>query len=242
MIRANKTFDIKTNPQPPWSFNNAKWNLTSLFDPTDPLGWGFSFNDPSSSSRSAGTPFIDILDLLPDDIPEMPHSVAKRCKPGSAISPFVAKADPNWRVVAQTSVVYEGKEGSRTPAASVPHLSKGTAVGGSSPTTTKASGGSRTPGTNVPQGTAAVGGSSSTDAKASGGAGQSAETPSTSIIPVAGAPIVPEARTTIGPVASQSGTNTQGALKTSLGSIKTAWPVGAALLLFFHCCVGQFLT
>lgn len=73
-----------------------------------------------------------MIDLLPDDNPELPHSVAKKCKPGSIASPAVAKAEANWKVVAHTSVRYEGGNAKAvsSPTGSSPKPSGGSVGGG----------------------------------------------------------------------------------------------------------------
>jgi hypothetical protein len=55
--------------------------------------------------------------VLPDDNPDMPHSVVEGCTPPKIPQPYVVKANPNWLVVGSTSVLYEGDtEGGATPA------------------------------------------------------------------------------------------------------------------------------
>lgn len=105
----NKTFPILPNPQPAFAFNDPKWNLSLYFDTNDPLGWSHSWSGgKDGNSVIARTHILSLIDLLPDDNPEMPHSVAKKCKAAPFGSPAVAVALPNWKVVAHTSVVYEG--------------------------------------------------------------------------------------------------------------------------------------
>ncbi|KAK4443150.1 hypothetical protein QBC34DRAFT_430957 [Podospora aff. communis PSN243] len=111
----NKTFDVLSNPQPPWSWDHPKWNLTQWYDPNDPLGWGHGEHEADEGAITdigATYPlgFLDIIDLLPDDNAEVPHAVAKKCKYGGIHSPYVVAPNPNWKVVAHTSVVYEGSE------------------------------------------------------------------------------------------------------------------------------------
>lgn len=49
----------------------------------------------------------DVIEVLPDDNPEMPHSVVKSCTSEGPPQPAAISANPNWRVVAHTSVIYE---------------------------------------------------------------------------------------------------------------------------------------
>ena len=63
----------------------------------------------------------------------MPHEVVKVCKAGSIAAPYILSADSNWRVVAQTSVVYEGDDRvteSPTSTGSSSHSSKGRTLDG----------------------------------------------------------------------------------------------------------------
>ena len=84
--------------------------MSKYFDPKDPLGWGYSYNEETRHGEAEA--IIDIIDLLPDDNPGMPHSVVKHCTMGALVAPYVIEANANWRVVAHTSVLYEGGDGS----------------------------------------------------------------------------------------------------------------------------------
>lgn len=50
-----------------------------------------------------------LIGILPDDNPDMPHSVVLGCKAESPDGPYAITANPNWKVVGRKSVVYEGK-------------------------------------------------------------------------------------------------------------------------------------
>jgi len=69
---------------------------------------GYSYGLRNETSYSEAVAIVDLIGLLPDDNPNMPHSVVKTCKKGDLASPYVVQANPNWKVVAHTSVVYEG--------------------------------------------------------------------------------------------------------------------------------------
>ncbi|KAK3903287.1 hypothetical protein C8A05DRAFT_32980 [Staphylotrichum tortipilum] len=107
VIGANQTWDMLAEPQPSWGYG-TKWDLSEDFDPSDPLGWNHGFNEGSADSNPVG--MDDLIDLLPDDNPSMPHSVVKSCSYENLVAPYVLKPESNWRVVARTSVIYEGND------------------------------------------------------------------------------------------------------------------------------------
>jgi len=49
-----------------------------------------------------------LIDVIPDDNPDMPHSVARACVPDLVPQPYAVEAIPNWKVVGSKSVTYEG--------------------------------------------------------------------------------------------------------------------------------------
>ena len=93
--------------QPTWRLNDPTWNLSQYIDENDPLGWGYSFSE--STSWSLYISVLEVIDLIPDDNINMPHSVVTGCKlPSTIPQPYAVSFNPNWRVIASTSVVYEG--------------------------------------------------------------------------------------------------------------------------------------
>ncbi|KAK1757961.1 hypothetical protein QBC47DRAFT_398861 [Echria macrotheca] len=112
VINANQTYNIPNNLQPAWQLDDPKWNLSRYLDEKDPLGWGYSFME--TSNWTSDNPIKDLIDVLPDDNPDMPHSIVKGCQPDNPPQPYVITYNPNWRVVGSTSIVYEGGEGSST--------------------------------------------------------------------------------------------------------------------------------
>ena len=108
IVGGEQIFPIPTNYQPPWSPNDPTWDPTKYLDPDDPLGWGYSFMEDAELSTYLN--IGDVIDLLPDDNEEMPHSVVKSCTSKVPVQPAAVSPNSNWRVVAQTSVVYEGDE------------------------------------------------------------------------------------------------------------------------------------
>ena len=105
MRNADKVYDISISWQPNWRFNDAKWNLSKDYDPQDSLGWSYSYLE--SSNHTAAKIIHELIDVLPDDNPDMPHSVVKACRTPGYVSPYVMTAIPNWKVVGQKSIIYE---------------------------------------------------------------------------------------------------------------------------------------
>ncbi|KAK0631546.1 hypothetical protein B0T14DRAFT_559335 [Immersiella caudata] len=124
----DKTFDILINPQPAWDWEHPEWNLGYYFNPKDPLGWGYGehYDTDGDGEASIGVwganAFLEANEVLPDDNPEFPHAVARTCKAGAYHLPNLFRADPDWKVVGQTSVVYEG-EAEATVGADRPRMS-----------------------------------------------------------------------------------------------------------------------
>ena len=108
VVGGRQIFPIPTNYQPAWSPNDPTWDPTKYLDPDDPLGWGYSFMEDAKLSGYLN--IGDVIDVLPDDNKEMPHSVVKSCTSTVPVQPAAVSPNSNWRVVAQTSVVYEGDE------------------------------------------------------------------------------------------------------------------------------------
>lgn len=63
--------------------------MSKYFDPKDPLGWGYSYNEETRHGEAEA--IIDIIDLLPDDNPAMPHSVVKHCTMGALVAPTLLR-------------------------------------------------------------------------------------------------------------------------------------------------------
>ncbi|KAK5653206.1 hypothetical protein OQA88_9104 [Cercophora sp. LCS_1] len=107
VLNAYKAFDIPVNWQPKWAVNDPEWDLDeSGYDPKDELGWSFSY---LGSSKLVGSYVIhQLVDLIPDDNPDMPHSVVKACKTPDYVSPAAVTAVPNWKVIGVKSISYEG--------------------------------------------------------------------------------------------------------------------------------------
>lgn len=81
VLNANRTIPVPY-VQPPWSFSPAsKWDLTPYLDPTDPLGWGYVWDDPGTR-RGLAMGITEVLELFPDDGPELPHAVVRGCRGG----------------------------------------------------------------------------------------------------------------------------------------------------------------
>ncbi|KAK0616411.1 hypothetical protein B0T14DRAFT_497661 [Immersiella caudata] len=116
---ANKTLVISSHPQPPWRSNDPNWDVSKYFDPKDPLGWAYSYDEETRHGEAE--PIIDIIDLLPEDNPDMPHSAVKQCTMAEVVAPYVVEANANWRVVAHTSVLYEGGDGSAKDGSAAHH-------------------------------------------------------------------------------------------------------------------------
>lgn len=132
VLNANLTIPIPY-VQPPWSFSPAsKWDLTPYLDPTDPLGWGFVWNDPGTR-RGLAMGITEVLELFPDDDPELPHAVVRGCRGENLPQPYAVKAEEGWRVVGVEETVLEGGEettGRGTGTGSVVGVgATGTAVG-----------------------------------------------------------------------------------------------------------------
>ncbi len=164
VIGANQTWDMLAEPQPSWGYG-TKWDLSAEFDPSDPLGWNHGFNEGSANSNPVG--MDDLIDLFPDDNPSMPHSVVKSCSSKNLPAPYVLKPEPNWRVVASTSVIYEGVNSGKGTTS----VASTTSTGGRGGTTavdtaTPASGtaGRTTGSASVPTGTSTTAGSPTTSA------------------------------------------------------------------------------
>lgn len=66
--------------------------MTKFFDPKDPLGWGYSYLE--SSNLTTTEPIKGLIDVIPDDNPNMPHEVVKSCKPENPPQPYVITPTP----------------------------------------------------------------------------------------------------------------------------------------------------
>lgn len=104
---ANNAYDIPYNLQPRWHLNDAAWNLTKWYNSGDDLGWSYSYLETSNHTYTAV--IKELIDVLPDDNPDMPHAVVKACRPELVPQPYVLVANPNWKVVGFKSVIYEGE-------------------------------------------------------------------------------------------------------------------------------------
>jgi len=102
----NQVFDIPINWQPVWRLNDPKFNLSQFYDPNDELGWSYSYLETSNHTRTYN--IKELIDVIPDDNPDMPHSVVKGCNPQTPPQPYAITANPNWKVVGSKSVIYEG--------------------------------------------------------------------------------------------------------------------------------------
>jgi len=102
----NQVFDIPINWQPVWRLNDPKFNLSQFYDPNDELGWSYSYLETSNQTRTYN--IKELIDVIPDDNPDMPHSVVKGCNPQTPPQPYAITANPNWKVVGSKSVIYEG--------------------------------------------------------------------------------------------------------------------------------------
>ncbi|KAK0627903.1 hypothetical protein B0T14DRAFT_563668 [Immersiella caudata] len=105
--KANQAYNIPVNWQPAWNPNHPTWNLTQMdYDPTDELGWSYSYLETSNYTSLYN--IQELIDVIPDDNPNMPHSVVKACVPDLVPQPYAIEANPNWKVVGSKSVRYEG--------------------------------------------------------------------------------------------------------------------------------------
>ncbi|KAH8671537.1 hypothetical protein BX600DRAFT_537958 [Xylariales sp. PMI_506] len=105
---ANNTYEITSNSQPHWSLDGTNWNVSAYFDPKDPLGWGYTYLGSNNKTQST---IPDLLEVLPDDDPNMPHSVVQNCSWIKMVPlPYVVSIDPNWRVIGSTSTIHEGAD------------------------------------------------------------------------------------------------------------------------------------
>ncbi|KAK0750581.1 hypothetical protein B0T18DRAFT_446157 [Schizothecium vesticola] len=87
VLNANRTVPLPYL-QPPWSFSpSSKWDLTPHLDPSDPLGWGYVWDDPETR-LGLEMGITEVLDLFPDDDPELPHAVVRGCVAGNLPQPF----------------------------------------------------------------------------------------------------------------------------------------------------------
>lgn len=107
---ANQAYAIPKNLQPNWRFGDATWNLSKEYDPTDDLGWSWTYKGTTNHTRTFN--MKELINVLPDDNPDMPHSVVLGCQPEIPPQPYVLAANPYWKVVGRKSVAYE----SQTPA------------------------------------------------------------------------------------------------------------------------------
>jgi hypothetical protein len=103
---ADQAYNIPTNLQPVWRPNDAKWNLSEFYDPADELGWSYSYLETTDFMFL--NDMKQLIDIIPDNNPEMPHSVVKGCIPDLLPAPYAVIANPNWKVVGSKSVSYEG--------------------------------------------------------------------------------------------------------------------------------------
>lgn len=140
VLNANLTIPIPY-VQPPWSFSPAsKWDLTPYLDPSDPLGWGYVWDDPETR-RGLMMGITEVLELLPDDDPELPHSVVRGCEVGNLPQPYAVKAQEGWRVVGVEETVLEGGEGTTGTGSGGEVRATGTAAGTGTGTATAVVGG-----------------------------------------------------------------------------------------------------
>lgn len=56
----------------------------------------------------------ELINVLPDDVPDLPHDVVRGCEPEQPPQPYAIDYNPNWRVVGSTMVVYEGEPAGKT--------------------------------------------------------------------------------------------------------------------------------
>jgi hypothetical protein len=73
------------------------------YDRSDDLGWSWTYLRINSANMT------ELIEILPDDNPEMPHSVVLGCKPERPPGHYAITAFLGWKVVGIKSVVYEGK-------------------------------------------------------------------------------------------------------------------------------------
>lgn len=104
---ANQAYPIPTNLQPNWRFGDATWNLSMNYDPADDLGWSWTYLGTTNHTRTFN--MKEMINVLPDDNPDMPHSVVLGCQPQIPPQPYMLTANPYWKVVGRKSIAYEGQ-------------------------------------------------------------------------------------------------------------------------------------
>lgn len=67
--------------------------------------------DDLETRRGLMMGIAEVLELFPDDDPELPHAVVRGCKVGNLPQPYAVKAQEEWRVVGVEETVLEGGTG-----------------------------------------------------------------------------------------------------------------------------------
>ena len=123
---ASQAYAIPINLQPRWRFGDPAWDLSGDYDLADDLGWSWTYLDTTNNTSPAN--ITRLIGILPDDNPDMPHSVVLGCKAENPRQPYAITVNPNWKVVGLKSVVYEGKASTTAATVAVKENAEGTST------------------------------------------------------------------------------------------------------------------